>query len=241
MISSTRAIVLHALKYGDSQLIVDLLSENRGRLSFIMRIPKTQKAKVRKQIFQPLSVVEISYDHRPTAKLQHLRDARLAYPPASIPFNPDKLAIALFIAEFLSYATRDEQENTPLFQYVENSIRWLDNAETSFANFHLVFTMRLAKFIGFLPNLDNYEEGFYFDLLNGCFTPEAPAHSNFIPPAEASHIGKLMRMNYESMHLFRMSRSERNQCIDQIITFYRLHVPGFKEMKSLSVLRELGN
>ena len=50
-----------------------------------------------------------------------------------------------------------------------------------------------------------------------------------------------MRMNYDTMHLFEMSRAERNRCVEIILSYYRLHLPGFPELKSLEVLRELYN
>ena len=52
-------------------------------------------------------------------------------------------------------------------------------------------------------------------------------------------MGMLMRMNYETMHLFAMSRTERNRCLEIILRYYRLHLPGFPELKSPDVLREL--
>lgn len=48
-----------------------------------------------------------------------------------------------------------------------------------------------------------------------------------------------MRMNYETMHLFAMSRVERNRCLLIIIDYYRLHLPEFPPLKSLDVLKEL--
>ena len=48
-----------------------------------------------------------------------------------------------------------------------------------------------------------------------------------------------MRMNFETMHLFAMSRQERNRCAELIIIFYRLHIPNFPDLKSLAVLKEL--
>ena len=48
-----------------------------------------------------------------------------------------------------------------------------------------------------------------------------------------------MRMNYESMHLFRMSHDDRNRIIDVIVHYYRLHVPNFPELQSLAVVRDL--
>jgi DNA repair protein RecO (recombination protein O) len=48
-----------------------------------------------------------------------------------------------------------------------------------------------------------------------------------------------MRMDYPTMHLFRLSRNERNRILDVLLTYYRLHLPGFPTLRSLSVLQEL--
>ena len=51
--------------------------------------------------------------------------------------------------------------------------------------------------------------------------------------------GNLMRMNYETMHLFGMSRAERTRCLTTINDYYSLHLPDFPVLKSLEVLKEL--
>ena len=156
-------------------------------------------------------------------------------PPLPMYKNPANL----FVAEFLLYATRGEQQNEALFQYVENGILWLDGQSRSFANFHLVFMMRLSRFIGFFPNLDDYHDGDCFDLRNGTFVAIRPSHADVVEPAEAERINTLMRMGFESMHLFQMNRHERNRIAEFILTYYRLHVPGFPELKSIEILKEL--
>ncbi len=236
----TQAIVLRNMKLGDSSMIVDLLTESEGRLSFVIRIPKTSKAKIRKQFFQPLTVLDIEFDYRPRASLQHISEARIALPFVSIPFSPEKLAISLFIAEFLLYATRGEQGNSRLFSYLVGGIAWLDAATGSFANFHLVFMMRLTLFLGFYPNLDDHRNGMFFDLRNACFTSLMPAHSDVLQPVEAARVITLMRMGFESMHLFRMNRTDRNRIAEIILHYYRLHVPQMPELKSFEVLKEMG-
>lgn len=239
MHTKTRAIVLRSFKYSESQLIIDMLTEEVGRVSFICHVSRSAKARLKPQFFQPLSLLDLEFDFRPSAGLQHLREVRVALPFVSIPFEPYKLSMSLFLAEFLYYCTRDEQRNTPLFSYVMQSIEWLDRCSTHFSNFHLVFMLRLSRFIGFFPNLDDYRSGDYFDLREGAFCSSAPLHVDYLVPAEARLIGLLMRMDYTTMHLFRMSQTERNRCIDVLLTFYRLHVPAFPELKSLAVLREL--
>ena len=239
MLTKTQAIVLHSLKYGETRLIVDMFTRSQGRQSFIVSIPKSVKGKIKKQLFQPLTLLEIEYDLRPKLQLQKLSDVRLASPFSSIPFDPNKLSISLFIAEFLYYALRSEQRNEPLFDYIVNSIQWLDAQTNRFANFHLVFLMRLSRFLGFYPNLDHYQAGDYFDLRESVFLPVPPVHRDFLHPQEAEKIQLMMRMDFPTMHLFHMSHQERNRLLEVSLIYYRLHLPDFPELKSVSVLQEL--
>lgn len=241
MQTKSRAIVLRTLKLGDEKIIVDCLTQEQGRLAFVCRIPKTPKARVKLQYFQPLSVLALEFDYRERQQLQHFRDIRLALPYASIPFDTAKLTISLFLAEFLYYGTRTEQHNSNLFDFVERSLAWLDGASGSCANFHLVFMMRFAAYVGFMPNVENYRPGCFFDLREGCFVDHAPLHADFLSAEEAPHVAKLARLSYDTMHLYAMTRQERNHCTEVLLKYYRLHIPGFPEMKSLVVLRELFN
>ncbi len=239
MLTKTQAIVLHSLKYGETRLIVDMFTRSQGRQSFIVSIPKSVKGKIKKQLFQPLTLLEIEFDLRPKVQLQKLSDVRLASPFSSIPFDPHKLSISLFVAEFLYYALRSEQYNEPLFDYIVNSIQWLDAQPDRFANFHLVFLMRLSRFLGFYPNLGHYQSGDYFDLRESMFLPAPPVHRDFLYPQEAVKIQLMMRMDFPTMHLFRMSHQERNRLLEVSLIYYRLHLPDFPELKSVSVLQEL--
>ena len=239
MMTRTRALVLRTVKYGENGLIVDMLTERHGRVSFMVKVPRTSKGKIRKQLLMPLTLLEVDFDFRMKSGLQRLRDLRIAQPLPSLALHPYKLSISLFIAEFLSYATRDEHDNETLFQFVAYSLEWLDSVEEGFSNFHLVMMIKLTRFIGFYPNVDEATEGGYFDLLNACFTSSVPLHSHFLGPAEASKISLLMRLNYNTMHLCAMSRMERNRCTEVILEYYKLHVPGFPLLKSFDVLKEL--
>ena len=239
MYQKTTGIVLHTIKYNDTSIIVDIYTERNGRMSFLVTITRTRKAAIKTVLFQPLSIIEFEVDYRPNANLNRIKEVKLSYPFKSVPYHPHKSAIALFIAEFLYRALREEAENAPLFAYLSNSIQWLDECKHDFANFHLVFLIRLSRFLGLYPNTEGYHNGDYFDLLNACFTSGRPFHNSFILPQEAHNLLQLMRMNYETMHLFAMNRTERNECLSIINDYYRLHLPDFPILKSISVLQEL--
>ena len=239
MLQKTVGIVLHTLKYNDTSNIVDIYTRENGRASFLGPLPRSRKSAVKAVLFQPLSIIEFEADYRPTASIYRIREAKSRYPFRTLPYDPYKSSIAMFLAEFLYRSLREEAENEPLFAYLEHSIHWLDECEKNFSNFHLVFLMRFSRFLGLYPNTENYVEGCFFDMVNACFTLLQPSHGAFLKPDEASRINLLMRMNYETMHLFAMNRTERNRCLTIINDYYRLHLPDFPVLKSLDVLKEL--
>ncbi len=231
--------MLHSLKYGESRIIVDMFTREAGRLSFIVSLPKTAKGRLKIQYFQPMTLLEVECDIRQRVQLQKLKDARLLVAYSSIPFSSEKLALSLFTAEFLYHALRSEQKDEPLFCYISDSMQWLDMSSAGYANFHLTFLMRMSRFLGFYPNLDDYVEGCVFDLRSATFTAAVPVHRDFLRADESRLIHLLMRMDFPTMHLFRLSHHERNRIVDVLLAFYRLHIPQFPELKSLSVLQEL--
>lgn len=239
MLTKTKAIVLHSLKYGDKKVFVDMYSREYGMITFSCSTGSRTKGKSKTNYFQPLNIVEVEFDLKPKAEIHTMKDIRIVYPSRSIPFDPYKLSISIFLAEFVRYALMNEQQDVNLYDYIEASIQWLDNAERNFANFHIIFMVKMSQFIGFLPNLNDFYPGCWFDLRDGSFTPLIPKHKEVIRPADATVIPLLARLSYSTMHLLKLSRNERNQCTEGILTYYRLHLPDFPELKSFSVMQEL--
>ena len=239
MITKTRGIVLRSVRFGESSLIVDVLTKSSGRVSFMVHIPKTSKGKIKKQYFQPMTLLDFEYDFRQRSNLQRIKDVRVSLPYSSIPIDPAKSCISLFLSEFIYYATRNEQENPTLFTYISTSLEWLDNAYEDFANFHLVFMMRLGKFLGFHPFLEDFTPGCFFDLRNGCFTLSMPLHTDFLNAADAGHLYNLMRMNFDTMKLFKLSQDDRNRITEIVLRYYKLHLPNMPELQSFDILREV--
>ncbi len=239
MIAKTEAIVLRTVKYGDHKIIVDTFTKEEGRVSFAVVVSSSNKGKMKKLYFQPMTLLELACDIRPNRQLQNLKEVRLLAPASSIPLHADKVAITLFVAEFLCYSLRSEQRNTALFDYICDSLQWLDAADGGYANFHLTFLMRISRFLGFYPNLENYREGDVFDLRSSCFSATVPTHHDFIAGSDAALLQQLMRMNYATMRLFRMSHGERNRITAVLLTYYKIHIPGFPELKSLEVLQQV--
>lgn len=251
MEEKSRCIVLKAVKYGDNKLIADLLCRECGRVSVILPFGERRTAPTgrlhrygggkafSRSLFQPLTILDAELRGGQRQSLARLCDARMAVVYTSIPFDGVKLSLAFFIAEFLSFSTRDLHRDPLLYDFAEQSLEWLDAAEHGIANFHLMFMMHMTRFLGFYPDLESFSQGAFFDLREGCFCPYAPCHSDFLTPEDAGHIRMLMRMTPANLHLFRLTRTERNRITDCCLLFYRLHIPAFGDMKTPDVLRAL--
>lgn len=239
MVENIKGIVLRTVKYNDTSLIVDLFTQQHGRMSVMASTARVKRSVRSVSFWQPLSMVEFNADIRPQGKLPKPTDVHTYYNYIDLPFSPVKSSLVLFLAEFLSAATREERVNEPLYEYLEQSLQLLDMQECPLciANFHLVFLIHLSHFIGIYPNIE--DTGSYFDLMNGAYTYGQPPHPHYLKPEEARYLPVLFRMNYATMHLFRFSRAARMRILNVLNAYYRLHVPSFPTLKSLEVLHEM--
>lgn len=234
-----KGIVLRTVKYGENSIIIDMFTEGRGRMSFITTISHNKRSAMRNAFWQPLTMVEFSSDIHNTIKLPKPKEVSIYYKYRNIHSNPAKSTVMLFLAEFLSSALKGEEENPTLYSYIESSLQWFDSYEKPCPNFHLVFLMRLSRFIGIYPNLDKFSPNQHFDLVAGSYRLGQPSHPYFLRPEEARLLPLLFRMNYETMRLFRFSRRQRREILETLNTYYRIHLPGFPELKSLEILSEV--
>ena len=240
MLLSSRCIVLHTLRYGDESIIAHVLTEAAGCITFIIRVTHARRARSPHVFFQPFALLDIAWEDHPRASMQRPKSVSVATPLVSIPYEMGKRGIALYLAEFLHHALRSEPASPSLFAYIYHSIEWLDATQGSVANFHLVFLLRLTRFLGLFPEVRTVLPNAYYDLDTCTFTALKPAHPHFLTPDEAARLPLLLRMRYETMHLFVLSAAERSRFLDLVGAYYQLHCPGFPELKSLQVLRQLG-
>lgn len=239
MLLKTQGIVLSIIDYNDKYYLSVIYTDTMGRITYMIPKSKSKTSRLQRSLFSPFNILELEVDHQPTREIQRVREAHNSYPLFSIPSNMVKTSVVFFLSEFLNRILKETDDYKAIFNYISYSIRVLEELEKGLANYHIVFILKLTRYLGFFPNFENYKQGDIFDMLNGVFVSQQTMHKYFIK-AEDSHVLSLLaRINFENMDRFTFSRQDRIKIINKMLDYYRLHLHDFSELKSLDILHEL--
>ena len=231
---STKAIVISAIKYSDSSLIVKLYTQEKGLVSYMLKgVLKSKKGKLKTAYFQPLTQLNIVASHQEKRGLQTLKEANVIHVYNSIYTSVVKQSIVLFLSEILSSAIQEEENNKQLYEYLESSLIWFDSHQ-QISNFHLLFLLNLTKFLGFYPDVSNSHFN-SFHLGEGFFT-ENMNEKEIIKGSELNQFKKLLGINFDNVENINFSKTQRQQLLQMLIRYFELHLGGFRKPKSLAVL-----
>jgi DNA repair protein RecO (recombination protein O) len=233
---STRGIIFHTVPYSDNRVIAKIYTQDFGLLSFIVSVSRTKSGKIKSPLLQALTQVDLRIEKKEKSNLHAVRDLTLAVPYAHLHNDIVKTTIALFTAEVLYKSVREEEKNEALYTYISSALLALDIAHDGVANFHLVFMMHLARFLGFYP-LDN-ESGpnSVFDLTNGLFVASTPNHFNFLDVVESRLFEEIFHSDFEHMHELQLNGEKRRIALNAIIRYYEAHVHGMQKIVSHEIL-----
>lgn len=237
----TKGIVLHQVKYSDSSVIVNIYTQQFGRMSFMVRGVNRKKSSLRMALLQPLSVVEIDFMHHTKNSIHYLKELRMVQPFFDIPFNPVKNSLAIFVAEILHKSLKHTEQDEFLYHFLEKTVFDLDKTESGLGNFHLYFLLKFSEYLGFSPNTEQMETAHFFDLQNGVFERFQPNHFHFLQEDALQSFKVLMAINTGNLNSLSLSKNKRTELLNGLIEYYKLHLSDFQSIRSLEVLHHLWN
>jgi len=226
MLLTTNAIVLSALKYKDSSLIVSCYTEELGVQSYILHhIFKTKKGKLNPAYFQLLTQLEIQTNYKPNQSLHKITEVKLHHTYTSIHTNIYKSTVSIFIAEVLQSLLKEEEKNPKLYHFLEASLLWYDLHDFN-ANFHLAFLLKLSQYLGIYPDPDTLHLNFF----------RHDTHN------QKTHILKnLLGMHFDDLNTIKINAQMRQDILSEILHYFSVHLGDFKKPKSLKVLHDIFN
>ena len=235
MLHKTRGVVLKTTNYSESSVVAQVFTEKFGLQSYMVNGARKPKAKIGTTMLQPLYLLDMVVYHRANASLQRISEARQKPAFQTIPYDIGKSTVALFLNEVLYKCLRQQSADEPLFNYVFNAVSWLDSTEKMPPNFHLLFLVKLSRYLGFNPAQPKPGQG-YFDLKDGVFCSFLPSHPLVLEHPYTSLLADLLATSFDRLETLRISLAQRRFLLAKILEFYQFHVDHLGEIKSHTVL-----
>ncbi len=232
MLLATQGFVLHTVNYSESSVIVKIFTRHLGTKSYLVKGVRSAKSRVRQNLFQPLTFLDLVVYNNPKKKLNFIKDIHLSSSAASF-CQPDAINAALrfFMTELLYKTLREDEPNVPLFEYMSAVQNSCD------PNLPVSFLLHTAHFLGVEPRNDFDACRPYFDLREGSFLPVSSSSSLNLSQS------MLLHQYLDSMHTGMpcplACLNDRIELINLLLNYYQLHVADFSDFHSHHILHSV--
>lgn len=234
-----RGVVLHTLKYGETSMVVFLLTDIGGRRSYMVQGVRSRNGRGSKQgLLQPMFPVEFEGLESSHQQMHRFKEVRAGFVLRSLPFDVRKSTMALFMAEVLYRLVRESEANEPLFDFVWGCVGGLDILDEGVANFHLWFLANLSRYLGFYPGND-YTDGAWFDVREGLYTPLRPTHTSVMTQECARMLDRLMQCDVRCLAEIELNREQRVDFLNAMLVYFGYHLDAVSAVQSVRILREV--
>ena len=237
MLISTQAISLNYVKYSETSIIVKCLTKSDGLKSYLIKgIRTSKKKKINIGFFQPLTQLELDANHRNNGNLESIRSVKIINPYKTIHLDIVKNSIVMFLSEVLSKSIKEEEKNFALFNFLKDSMIWLDQSK-KFSNFHIHFLIKLLSFLGISPDQSNQDLN-GFNMIDGIFCKYD--RSEYCVNGEiVSNFKSFLGTEFDNSSCKVNTSKQRKELIEFLIKYMQIHLPDFKRPTSLNILYEL--
>ena len=236
MLLKTKGIVIKQTKFSDSGVIVKIFTEERGIQSFFVRGLRGKRSRSKAAMYQPLTLLDLVISYSENKSLHNIKEVTVSHAYQTVTESMIKRTLIFFIDELLHKSLKEETQNKELFDWIHNSLVWLDLADEGTANFHLIFMMQLSMFLGFYPKNKTDETQTVFDMQEGRFLNNRPVHPYYVTGEVVVLLSKIQSASFENSVNLGLNKTSRKVLLETLITYYKIHIPSFGDFKSLEVL-----
>lgn len=237
MLHTTRAVALRAIRHGDGSVVLRTYTEAFGARSYLVRTSGRHAS--RASALQPLTRLELvvnESDGQRGGDLHLARELRIERPFVQLHLDPERGVLALFTQEVLHRTLREEAPDQELFAFVQAALHALDEGG-DLPHHALLLLVQLGRHMGFMPVAP--EAGITgFDMREGQFFTGAAPHELCMGTITSEAFVRCLGAEFGGPSSG-IPASARRALLDDLLIYYRLHVPGFGELRSPDVLHQV--
>lgn len=247
MLLSTQGLVLHTTKYGETSVITKVFTRQLGVETYIVKGVRSPKGRTKQNMLQPLSHLDMTVYNNPKKEMQYIKEMRPASQYNSIAGNGSKMAMLFFIDELLYKSLKENEPNTPLFDYITLKLKELNEASPhQMASMPIDIMIDTASHLGIAP-MDNYSVGEpLFNLKEGRFLspPSAfavatdPNTSYFLDASASNNLHRCLSSSRQPADNA-LNAKQRSETLNHLLEYYHIHLSDFHNFKSHEVLHSV--
>ena len=236
MLHRTEGIVLRTIRHQDNNLIATIFTREFGRMGFMVRGYRSARGARQHSYFQPLSVVELVFQHKENRDLQTVRETRHAHLLHTIQTDPVKMSLGLAMLEVLKDTVREEGSPHPeLYAFIRSFILTVDGRSKGLIQTFIYTLLHLTRHLGFMPSDQSEHSSIvHFDVANGRFVPAEH---------QREPISKLLRRflyaDMENCVDITFDQEEKRNLLTTLFGYYQQHIDGFNYPQTLRVFGEV--
>lgn len=220
----TQGIILRTVKYGESSLILDIYTRDKGLQSFIIGGVRSKKAKTKTGLLQLMSLVDLVSYFRESKDMHRIKEVNPTHIYSAIPFEIAKSSVGVFLIEFIQKTLKEQEANFKLFDFISECFIFLDKSEQSISNFHLVFLLKYASFLGIQPENNFSIEKKYFDMNESRFVTKIPVIHHCLNEEESECWNRMIECDLSETHQLIISKELRKKLLNELIEYFQLHL-----------------
>lgn len=246
MTHKTNGIVLRTVKYGETSLVVSVLTERFGLQSYMVNgVRVATKRGIKAILYQPGALLDLEVYHNDKNTLQRIKEARWHYVPEYYLTLVSKHCILLFWIEIILRSIKEPEPNSDLFCFLEDMLVQLDQSDRKTdASINLFFLLQWAQFFGLRihqPEISHEElEDYFLDLKEVCFVEKKPTHNDYLSGINAATTAELLKvMQPSELQEIEIPLSVRRELLKAYLRYYEMHFPDFGQIRSLPILQEV--
>ncbi|WP_192823153.1 DNA repair protein RecO [Rufibacter sp. LB8] len=233
MLVKTRGIVLNFIKFRESSIIARVYTEELGLQSYIVNSVRKKGSASRIALFQPFTLLDMVVYPSAKGGITRISEYKCSHHFSSVPYDIRKSSILLFLSEMVAKTVREEEENRPLFDFLHRAIQEFDQMAAGYENFHLVFMVQLAGYLGFgVSSADDLISQVAFDAGGAKVSGTTLMQLQQLEPYLSTLLENGLEANLANGRV-------RRELLHLLVRYFQLHVDNLGEIKSLPVLSEV--
>lgn len=235
MLQKSEGIVLKTIKYSETSVITKIFTREYGVYSFIVPGVRGNRNKSKGNIFQPLQVLELDLYYHPNKSLLKLKEYRPGYIYTQLYTDMIRQSVAIFALEVFSKCVHEHEVNETLYDFFRTFLMTLDQSQDIDIFAPQQFLLDLTHHLGFKPMIDvPFNERPYFNLEAGTFEKQ-PSYSQIsLDQKEGLLIYYFLEQDFQHF-----TKNDRIKLLEILISYYKIHLPNFKEITSLEIIRQV--